>query len=82
MAIPAAFQSLHRRRTTKSSAGSFDANSTIWEDEGYWYKLDLRRNTRARSIFAGLASLLYLLSWIFLMLVGSTSYAHLILTVG
>ncbi|KAG6359089.1 hypothetical protein INS49_012609 [Diaporthe citri] len=69
MAIPAPFQSLHRRRTTKSSAGSFDANSTIWEDDSYWYKLDLRRNTRARSIFAGLASLLYLLSWIFLMLV-------------
>lgn len=69
MAIPAPFQSLHRRRTTKSSAASLDANSTIWEDDSYWYKLDLRRNTRARSIFAGLASLLYLLSWIFLMLV-------------
>lgn len=72
MAITVPFQSLHRRRTTKSSAGSFDANSTIWEDDGYWYKLDLRRNTRARSIFAGLASFLYLLSWIFLMLVSST----------
>ncbi|KAJ0107411.1 hypothetical protein N8I77_002334 [Diaporthe amygdali] len=69
MAITVPFQSLHRRRTTKSSAGSFDANSTIWEDDGYWYKLDLRRNTRARSIFAGLASFLYLLSWIFLMLI-------------
>ncbi|KAI3397220.1 hypothetical protein diail_11099 [Diaporthe ilicicola] len=69
MAISVPLQSLHRRRTTKSSAGSFDANSTIWEDEGYWYKLDLRRNTRARRIFAGLASLLYLLAWIFLILV-------------
>lgn len=72
MAIPIPLQSLHRRRTTKGSASSVDANSTIWEDEGHWYKLDLRRNTRARSIFAGLASLLYLLSWIFLMLVSLT----------
>lgn len=81
MAIPAPFQSLHRRRTTKSSAASLDANSTIWEDDSYWYKLDLRRNTRARSIFAGLASLLYLLSWIFLMLVSSTC-SLLVLTPG
>ncbi|ROV96796.1 hypothetical protein VMCG_07844 [Cytospora schulzeri] len=73
MAI-AALQGLHRRSTTKSSATSFEADSTIWQDNTYWYKQDLRLNTRARRVFTILASILYLLAFIFLILIelGST----------
>lgn len=68
MAI-AALKGLHRRGTTKSSGVSFDANSSIWQDNTYWYKQDLRLNTRARRTFTILASILYLVAFIFLILV-------------
>lgn len=73
MAI-AALKGLHRRGTTKSSGVSFDANSSIWQDNTYWYKQDLRLNTRARRTFTILASILYLVAFIFLILIelGST----------
>lgn len=72
MALPTILKGLHRRNTAKSSAGSFDAASTIWEDQPYWYKQDLRLNTRARRTFTILASALYLLAFIFLILVSFT----------
>ncbi|KUI74120.1 SUR7 family protein pun1 [Cytospora mali] len=74
MAISSALQSLHRRTTTKSSKESFDASSSIWQDTSYWYKQDLRLNTRARRTFTILASLLYLVAFVFLILIelGST----------
>lgn len=72
MGLPAAFKGLHKRDTSKSSSnGSFDASSDGLDekDNTYWYKQDLRLNTRARRTFVILASVLYLIAWVFLLLV-------------
>lgn len=72
MGLPAAFKGPHKRDTSKSSSNdSFDASSDGLDekDNTYWYKQDLRLNTRARRTFVILASVLYLIAWVFLLLV-------------
>lgn len=59
-----------RRRNVKSPEQStLDDESIFSQPPSYWYNLDLRRNTRARSIFALCACAAYFLSFIFLLLV-------------
>ncbi|ROW13332.1 hypothetical protein VPNG_05521 [Cytospora leucostoma] len=84
MGLPAALKGFHKRDTSKSSsAGSFDASSDGFDekDNSYWYKQDLRLNTRARRTFVILASLLYLVAWVFLLLIelGSTKKSNKLL---
>ncbi|CAN8106425.1 unnamed protein product [Discula destructiva] len=64
-----------RRRHLKSPESTFDDKSILSQDPSYWYKLDLRRNTRARRIFALIACGAYFISFVFLILIelGSTN---------
>lgn len=73
MGLPDRLRSL-RKRHVKSPESSVDDASIFSQPPSYWYKLDLRRNTRARRIFALCACAAYLISFIFLIIVelGST----------
>lgn len=73
MGLPDRLRSL-RRRNVKSPESAFDDASIFSQPPSYWYKLDLRRNTRARRIFALCACAAYLISFVFLIIVelGST----------
>lgn len=70
MGLPDRLRSF-RRRHVKNPESAFDDDSTLSQDPSYWYKLDLRRNTRARRIFALSACAAYLLSFIFLIVVST-----------
>lgn len=74
MGLPTGLKNL-RRRSTKSAPSTADDASIFSQPPSHWYKLDLRRNTRARRIFALTAAGAYFLSWIFLVLV---SLPHLV----
>lgn len=73
MGLPDRLRSL-RRRNVKTPESTLDDASIFSQPPSYWYKLDLRRNTRARRIFALCACAAYLLSFVFLILIelGST----------
>lgn len=73
MGLPDRLRSL-RRRHVKTPSSIEDDASIFSQPPSHWYKLDLRRNTRARRIVALTAAGAYLISFVFLILVCAMSF--------